>query len=90
MKVLFCSPYSSAPNTIKGGINTWGRYIMEYYEKYGKEQVELIPVSLDRSVFAVATTSLIGRIRNGYQDLMGAVRKAIVLMDSKKIGRAHV
>ena len=90
MKVLFCSPYSSAPNTIKGGINTWGRYIMEYYEKYGKEQVELIPVSLDRSVFAVATTSLIGRIRNGYQDLMGAVRKAIVLMDSKKPEVAHI
>ena len=50
MKVLFCSPYSDAPEAIKGGINTWGRYIVDYYEQFGKDQVELIPVSLDRSV----------------------------------------
>lgn len=89
MKVLFCSPYSDAPNTIRGGINTWGRYIMDYYEQCGKEQVELIPVSLDRSVFA-ATSSLIGRFINGYRDQMKSVRKAVCLMNLEKSDVVHI
>lgn len=89
MKILFCSPYLTTPETIKGGINTWGRYIMAYYKQLGKEQVELIPVSLDRSVFA-ATSSLIGRIINGYRDQMKSVRVAIRLMDSEKPEVAHI
>ena len=89
MKVLFCSPYLTTPETIKGGINTWGRYIMAYYKQYGKEQVELIPVSLDRSVFA-ATSSLIGRFINGYRDQMKSVRRAIHLMNIEKPDVAHI
>ena len=90
MKVLFCSPYSEAPEVIKGGINTWGRYIMSYYEEYGRKDVELIPVSLDRTVFAVATSSFFGRIWNGFHDQMKPVKKAILLMEEEKPDVAHI
>ena len=90
MKVLFCSPYSDAPDTIKGGINTWGRYIMAYYSHYGKEEVELIPVSLDRTVFAASSNSLIGRIFRGCRDQIGPVRTAIRLMDSENPDVVHI
>lgn len=89
MKILFCSPYLKTPEAIKGGMNTWGRYIMAYYEQHGKEQVELIPVSLDRSVFA-ATSSLMGRIIDGYRDQMKSVRKAVCLMNIEKPDVAHI
>lgn len=89
MKVLFCSPYLTTPETIKGGINTWGRYIMAYYEQHGKEQVDFILVSLDRTVFA-ATSSLIGRLINGYRDQMKSVRKAVCLMNIEKPNVAHI
>ena len=89
MKILFCSPYLNTPETIRGGINTWGRYIMAYYKQYVKEQVELIPVSLDRSVF-VATNFLIVRIINGYRDQMVSVRRAIHLMNIEKPDVAHI
>lgn len=90
MKVLFCSPYSDAPEVIKGGINTWGRYIMSYYEEYGRKDVELIPVSLDRTVFAGAISSLFGRIWNGFHDQMKPVKKAIHLMEEEKPDVAHI
>lgn len=90
MKVLFCSPYSDAPEAIKGGINTWGRYIVDYYKQFGKNQVELIPVSLDRSVFAATSKTLIRRVINGCHDQMKPVRRAIRLMDSEKPSVVHI
>lgn len=90
MKVLFCSPYSDASNAIKGGINTWGRYITTYYNHYGRDQVELIPVSLDRTVFAATSRSLIGRIFSGCRDQIGPVRKAVRLMDLENPDVAHI
>lgn len=89
IKVLFCSPYSDSPSVIKGGINTWGRYIMEYYEQHGKEQVDLIPISFDRSVFAVSS-SLIKRILNGFHEQIGPIRQAICQMDSRKPDVVHI
>lgn len=90
MKVLFCSPYSDAPEAIKGGINTWGRYIMDYYEQFGKNQVELIPVSFDRSVFAATSKTLIRRVLNGCHDQMKPVRRAVRLMDSENPSVVHI
>jgi len=89
MKILFCSPYLNTPEAVKGGMNTWGRYIMSYYKQYGKEQVNLIPVSLDRSVYA-GTISPLRRIRYGYSDQMKSVKKAIHLMDLEKPGVVHI
>ena len=90
MKVLFCSPYSDTPNTITGGINTGGRYIMAYYKEYGKDQMELIPVSLDRSAFVGSYSSNLCRIYNGYHDQMKQVKQAIRLMDAESPDVAHI
>ena len=83
MKVLFCSPYSDAPKVIKGGINTWGRYIMAYYKQYGKNQVKMIPVSLDRTICVDEKISFVGRLICGFRELVGPVKKAIKQMDSE-------
>ena len=90
MKVLFCSPYSDSQEHIKGGINTWGRYIMSYYYEFGHNDVELLPVSFDRTFFVAASSSLFGRICNGFQDQMEPVKKAIHLMDEEKPDVAHI
>ena len=90
MKVLFCSPYLDVHNIIRGGINTWGRYIMTYYENYVKDQVEIVPVSLDRSVFAVATSSVFQRIIKGCRDQMRPLCQAISLMNSEKPDVLHL
>ncbi len=90
MKVLLCSPFSDAPNTIRGGINTWGRYIITYYEQYGRNQVELIPVSLDRTVFTEASTSILKRILYGIRDQSKQVKQALRLMKLKKPNVVHI
>ena len=90
MKVLFCSPFSESSEVIRGGINTWGRYIMSYYLVYGINDVELIPVSFDRTFFATATSSLLGRIKSGFQEQMKPMKKAIHLMDEEKPDVAHI
>lgn len=89
IKVLFCSPYVDVPNVVKGGINTWGRYIIEYYKRYGNNQLQLIPVSFDRSVFAAAS-NLVMRIVNGCHDQINPVRHAIRLMALEKPEVVHI
>lgn len=89
MKVLFCSPYSDAPESVKGGINTWGRYIMAYYNQYGRDQVEMIPVSLDRTICVDEKISFVGRLICGFRELVGPVKKAIKQMDSERPRVAH-
>ena len=76
MKVLFCSPYSNTPESVKGGINTWGRYIMTYYNQYGKDQVKMLPVSLDRTICVDEKISFVRRLICGFRELIGPVKKS--------------
>ena len=68
MKVLFCSPYSDAPEVVKGGINTWGRYVMAYYTQYVKDGVEVIPVSFDRFSDVGENQLALARILSGLRE----------------------
>lgn len=90
MKVLFCSPYSNVPGVIKGGINTWGKYVMDYYSQHAKADVKLIPVSFDRFSDVDESQFLIIRILCGMREYMGAVKKATRLMDTEKPQVAHI
>lgn len=63
---------------------------MTYYENYVKDQVEIVPVSLDRSVFAVATSSVFQRIIKGCRDQMRPLCQAISLMNSEKPDVLHL
>lgn len=89
MKVLFCSPYSNTPESVKGGINTWGRYIMTYYNQYGKDQVKMLPVSLDRTICVDEKISFVRRLICGFRELIGPVKKAVKQMDSERPRVAH-
>lgn len=89
MKVLLCSPYSNAPKVIKGGINTWGKYVMAYYSQHAKTDVKLIPVSFDRFSDVGENQLVLVRIFSGLREYMGIVKKTIKLMDLEKPQVAH-
>ena len=74
MKVLFCSPYSDVAGVVKGGINTWGRYVMAYYSQYANDDVELLPISLDRYTYVADGQSVVSRIASGYKEYMRAIK----------------
>lgn len=68
LKVLFCSPYSTAPNVVKGGINTWGRYILSYSERLSDKEVILKPISFDRFTSISSSKSLVTRLISGIKE----------------------
>ena len=90
MKVLFCSPFSSESNVIKGGINTWGKYIISYYQEMNSDNIELIPVSFDRHTLITDNHSSLGRIVNGIKEQRKPIKKAIQKMDSEKPQVMHL
>ena len=80
IKVLFCSPYISSDDVVKGGINTWGRYIMEYAVTDGQSDSEIIPVSFDRFVSSSEGKSIFSRVFRGIQAYKVPVKNAISSM----------
>lgn len=77
MQVLFCSPFLQTPDVVTGGINQWGRYIVSYYNQYGEEDIELIPVSFDRHLYLSGGDVLIWkRILSGIKEQGSAVKEA--------------
>lgn len=90
MKILFCSPYSNSPDVIKGGINTWGNYVITYYNKYAKDDVELIPISFDRHTHISENMPTIVRIIAGCKEYLHTFKDAIEKMDKEKPTVAHI
>lgn len=80
IKVLLCSPYLSSDDVVKGGINTWGRYIMEYSATDGQSDAEIVPVSFDRFVSSTKGKSIFSRLLRGLQAYKIPVKKAISSM----------
>lgn len=80
IKVLFCSPYLSSDDVVKGGINTWGRYIMEYAATDGQSDAEIIPISFDRFVSSSEGKSTFSRFFRGLQAYKVPVKNAISSM----------
>ncbi len=90
MRVLLCSPYSDSPDVIKGGINTWGRYVMAYYSWYAKDDVELIPVSFDRHTYATENQSFFSRALTGCREYVRALKEAVDKMVEKHPDVMHI
>ena len=90
MKVLFCSPYSESPNVVKGGINTWGRYVIAYYNQYANNELNLIPVSFDRYTDVAENQPIFSRIRNGYREYSRALKEAISKMNTECPNVVHI
>ena len=90
LKVQFCSPYLSSEDIVKGGINTWGRYIMEYAKEDGKSDVELIPISFDRHVSSSDVKSIFSRLFNGIKAYKTPVKNAMSSMVNTKPGVLHL
>ncbi len=90
MKVLFCSPCSSSNDAIKGGINTWGRYVVSYYKQYGRQNLQLIPVSFDRYTLITDSYSFLGKIVKGIKEQRKPIAEAIRKMDAEKPDVMHL
>lgn len=91
MKVLFCSPYLDTSDIISGGINQWGRYIVSYYKEYGVDDVELIPVSLDRHIYlSSGNVPLWKRLVSGIKEQGAAVKEAKSMMKKQRPDVIHI
>ena len=90
MKVLFCSPYLSDSYVVKGGINTWGRYIIAYYNQLNSGNVDLVPISFDRHTLITDNHSIVGKIISGIKEQRKPIRAAIKEMDSTKPDLMHL
>lgn len=89
MKILLCSPYFDEPKVVKGGINTWGRYIIEYHKQYAKKTMELIPISFDRYSF-VGSASLPRRVMSAFGDLLIPTWQTIRQMRKEQPQVVHI
>ena len=90
MKVLFCSPFSSDIDVVKGGINTWGRYIISYYMGLINKNVELTAVSFDRRSSINEQTGLLNHIIVGVSELWRPIRIAYSMMRRNEFDVIHI
>lgn len=89
MKVLLCTPYKDDPEIVRGGINQWGKNILDYYES-NRDDLELIPISFDRHLSLIDTSTSIQRFINGLKDQITPIRKAIRAMREEKPDVIHI
>ena len=90
IQVLFCSPYMSSDDIVKGGINMWGRYIMEYAAEDGKSDADIVPISFDRHVSKSDGKSITLRLINGIRTYKTPVKNAMLSMLNSKPDVLHL
>lgn len=90
LKVLFCSPHLSSEDVVKGGINTWGRYIIGYAAEDGKSDAELIPISFDRHISSSEGKTILGRIYTGVKAYRVPIKDAISSMKDSNSDVIHL
>lgn len=90
MKVLFCSPFSSDINVIKGGINTWGRYMVSYYNDYGRGDIDIIPVSFDHYSDLNNQIGFIGNLIRAVKEQWQPIRNACRKIRENKVDLIHI
>lgn len=89
MKVLLCSPYKDDPDIVTGGINQWGKNILEYYEK-NKGDIDLIPISFDRHTTLIDASTTIRKFWNGFKEQITPFLKAKRAMRKDKPDAVHI
>lgn len=90
MKVLFCSPYSSAPDVVKGGLNVWGKNIMTYYASHPQANLELVGVSFDRHTQSADDAQGLYVIWKGIIELARPTLTAVRAMRKQRPDAMHI
>lgn len=90
MKVILCSPYLSNDGVLKGGINTWGRYIVEYYNRIGDSSIHLLPVSFDRSSVCKYRIGLISRLFYALKEYKIPVKRVLQTIKDEHPDVLHI
>ena len=90
MKVLFCSPFSSDIDVVKGGINTWGRYMVSYYNNYPPDDIDLIPVSFDHYSDLNKHIGFVGNLIRAIKEQLQPIRDACRHMRDNRVDLIHI
>lgn len=89
MKVLLCSPYLKDPKVIQGGINMWAQNILGFCSHITSD-VEIIPVSFDRTSNVNLDDNLFKRVFYGIKELSLSTKNAINVIKSGKVDVVHI
>ena len=89
MLVLLCSPYKSAPDIVRGGINQWAQNILSYHKEH-TDDIEIIPVSFDRHISLIHSKNAFQRFINGLKEQVSPIREAIKVLKSTKPDVIHI
>ena len=89
MNILFCSPYEQRPGIVTGGLNIWGKSIIDYYRESGAE-IDLTPVSFDRVYYVTDKSSTLARIWYGVKDYRDSIRKTFQIIKDGRFDVLHL
>ena len=82
MKVLLCTPYLRELGYASGGINIWGRNILEYYN-YLSPDIVLDAVSFDRRLTKQDNCPFFQRVISGVKDYYRSIKETVRAIDNQ-------
>ena len=89
MRVLICSPYSSSPDAVQGGIGIWAQNIMEYYSVI-RSEVEIKIIPFDRKTRIQMNTGIVKRFVSGIREYSGAINETIRVLSKDGYDVIHL
>lgn len=88
IRVILCTPYIVSESFQRGGIQIWGATILQYFQSKTPTEIEIIPVSLDRS--RRSSNGFISRCSSGFFELLAPLWTIIRLIKRKEGTILHV
>lgn len=85
-KILFVSAYGGVP----GGVSRWASHILNYYSKYGKNDVDITLVPMGRSSFVSITMPLGQRLKENIKDYTGIFNNFYKTLKKEKFDILHL
>lgn len=89
IKVVLCTPFLDLPDVIKGGINTWGRYVVNYSKDHC-DDVILTPISFDRKTLVTDETLFLKRFVLGIKDKLIPVWQFCKTLGRERPDTVHI
>lgn len=76
MKILLCTPYIGTPNYVQGGLVVWSQNIINYHKEH-LDDLEIVPISYDRSVKGRAATTKLSQTWYTFTEIGKSVVKTL-------------
>ena len=75
LRILLCTPFEQGESIVSGGINVWGKNILDYYSEIGHNNVDIDAISYDRHYARSNNSTMLHRIANGLIEYWHAIKK---------------